>query len=316
MDQHLKQIELYEAEKITIKNNAKYKELMAKNRGDLDNKLLDRFRIRLTSLDAKIALLQKEIDEQKPKPEPKPVFQNLRHPTNPALQRLATARNPDGPRNKFSRINRSTLGVPASPMSSGQTEEDKTHKALINEEKEVDEWFAKTRQREAPLNLKVQPTKNSKATKEPEMDSKKKQEFLTPDQKRRAKFSRTVVLPEEPAPIAEKVYGRQSVMREKAQIPVTPYIPPPDPKRGTIGRLSNVNLSKSVGEPVSRVPNLIPHIRKDDKAPVARVPIHPLLPKPQEELEQEYIPPIDDSGVNDDDFDNVDVDIDDLEDLV
>ena len=109
-DPRLTQIAEYQMAIIDCKKNSEYQSLMSKHRGPLDQKLLDRHRLKITSLQAKIKAIEDAMLAERPK-QISNKHKELRHPVNPALHRLATAKIPDGPKNNHFKISRGKMVV-------------------------------------------------------------------------------------------------------------------------------------------------------------------------------------------------------------
>lgn len=110
-------IKNYRSEILKVKNNVEYQKLMTKNRGPGDDKQLEKYRLLITSFEAKI----KEVETKQAATavmvaNRRPVVPNkyLCHPTNPAVKRIATAYNPAGPSNTNMTVNRSQMKSRAS----------------------------------------------------------------------------------------------------------------------------------------------------------------------------------------------------------
>jgi hypothetical protein len=79
-------IEQYQLEINAIKSNPEYMALLSKHRGDLDQKHLNTFRLRIKKLEARMASLKTEPAKSAVRKPTGPI----RHPVNPALARIAS----------------------------------------------------------------------------------------------------------------------------------------------------------------------------------------------------------------------------------
>lgn len=109
-DPRLQQIAELQLATLEIKRNPAYQTLMSKDRGPSDQKNLEKFRLKISSNDAKIKYIETSMMQDKPKLKPA-IRGELRHPANPALQRLATEKKPNGPKNKNFAIARHKMAV-------------------------------------------------------------------------------------------------------------------------------------------------------------------------------------------------------------
>jgi hypothetical protein len=277
-------METYKQEIRDLKSDPTYKALMIKQRRNAsEEKQLERYKLRISACETKCALLVAE-EEKKAAVVAKAVAvvpaKYLRHPKNPAIERLATARNPDGPQNMRTVVDRSRVRV------------DRTaHKAIL----ESNALESLVRQ---PSPVSERKYGRSYFAKDPEViiPPVRASPVLTDKQRQQAKYGRSInkSAPEPiPEPVVENKYGRFPAAKDIKDI-----------KEPETSESQNIKNIKDIKDVKPRGPGRIPP-PKNKRAVVNDTPSIEI----SKDDDADMLHDLDDL----DDLDNIDVNIDDFE---